>query len=291
MIAGGHQVASHTWSHADLATLDAEGIKSEMGQLETAHLSLIGKAPTYMRPPYLSLGGVAAETLAELGYKIVEVDIDTQDWAEGPAGTIENSIEWYKGNLTAGGSLSLNHDPYQATADTFVPAIITYLATLGLKSVPAGECLGDPEANWYRGGSPVSSVSASGSASASPLPSGYGSNGTYPATTTGVHSKYPIPTGKPSKEPCGGGDTQPGHGEDSGRGALPGHKGEGNHNWNGYPVNSTAGTGSSSSSYSYPPSNASTPSSQPTWYTNGASSLTSSAVAIVVGAAALALLL
>jgi peptidoglycan/xylan/chitin deacetylase (PgdA/CDA1 family) len=30
------QIASHTWSHADLDTLDADGIKSEMTQLEAA---------------------------------------------------------------------------------------------------------------------------------------------------------------------------------------------------------------------------------------------------------------
>ncbi|KAF2673632.1 putative esterase [Microthyrium microscopicum] len=133
MIAGGHQVASHTWSHADLATLDAAGITDQMGELEAAHLAILGKAPTYMRPPYLSTNDLAISTLQSLGYKIIEVDIDTQDWAEGPIGQIDLSIAWYEGNYTAGGTISLNHDPYQPTAETFVPAIISYLASQGKK--------------------------------------------------------------------------------------------------------------------------------------------------------------
>jgi len=251
MIAGGHQIGSHTWSHADLATLDAAGITSEMGQLETAHLALIGKAPTYMRPPYLSTNQLALDTLTTLGYNIISVDIDTQDWAEGPIGEIQLSLDWYEGNQTAGGTLSLNHDVYQPTAETFVPSIIQYLASKGLKSVTVGECLGDAPANWYRGqGTVVSSASASASASAvvsgsvaaSALPSSYSStNGTKPSGT--YPSGYPASSGKPGKKPCGGGDTEPGHGPDAGRGALPGHKGSGNDGWTGsYPSNSSAAT-------------------------------------------------
>ena len=51
MVNEGHQVGSHTWAHADLATLDAAGVTSQMTQLEDALMSIIGKFPTYMRPP------------------------------------------------------------------------------------------------------------------------------------------------------------------------------------------------------------------------------------------------
>jgi peptidoglycan/xylan/chitin deacetylase (PgdA/CDA1 family) len=104
-----------------------------MNQLEAAHQSIIGKAPTYMRPPYLSTNQLVTDTLKSLSFKIVEVDVDTQDWAEGPIGQIALSIQWFEGNLTAGGSIVLNHDPYQPTADTFVPAAIAWLASKGLK--------------------------------------------------------------------------------------------------------------------------------------------------------------
>jgi peptidoglycan/xylan/chitin deacetylase (PgdA/CDA1 family) len=66
-----------------------------------------------------------------LGYRIISVDIDTLDWEyddSSPATAIQN----YKDGYTAGGSISLNHDPYEITVNTVVPAIITYLATKGL---------------------------------------------------------------------------------------------------------------------------------------------------------------
>lgn len=305
MIAGGHQVASHTWSHADLATLTPEGITSEMGQLEAAHVQLIGKAPTYMRPPYLSLNDQAVTTLKSLGYKIVEVDIDTQDWAEGPIGAIDLSIQWFEGNFTNGGSLSLNHDVYQPTADDFVPAIITYLNGKGLKSVTAGECLGDDPANWYRAGSSTPSSVAPGQSS-TPAPSGTApsGNGTAPGKPTGSYG-YPGPSGYPGsgsgpgrKGPCGGGDTEPGHGPDAGRGSMPGHKGEGNHGTppsgsSGYGGGYGGGYGSSGSGHGTASnSTGSSPTGtkpQPSYYSNAASSLSGSAA--VLGLGALALLL
>ena len=139
-----------------------------MQQLEAAHLAIIGRAPTYMRPPYFDTNAFVTSTLAGLGYKIISADIDTQDWAEDPIGQVMLSINWYEGNQTAGGSISLNHDVYQPTAEVFVPTVIQYLSAKGLKcklhldqprkthltplAVPVGECLGDDEANWYRNG-------------------------------------------------------------------------------------------------------------------------------------------
>jgi len=293
MIAGGHQVASHTWDHADLATLNADQITSEMTQLEAAHQALIGKVPTYMRPPFLSTNALVISTLTGMGYKIIEVDIDTQDWAEAPLGQIQLSIQWYEGNQTAGGSLSLNHDPYQPTADTFVPAIISYLAGKGLKSVPVGECLGDDPANWYRGGSPPAS-----SSSAPPTSSTPGSSSAPPASsshsggpTSSSGSARPTGTSGPFK-PVQGGDTEPGHGINAGQGALPGHAGQGNVGTPPTGPISGNGTASNSSTTAHPAvstSGASSTAAHSAVSTSGASSLAGSVVAI--GVAALALLL
>lgn len=49
MIAEGHQVASHTWSHADLSTLTDADRETEMIKNEMALRNIIGKIPTYMR--------------------------------------------------------------------------------------------------------------------------------------------------------------------------------------------------------------------------------------------------
>jgi len=300
MIAGGHQIGSHTWSHADLTTLTVDQITAEMTELEAAHLAIIGKVPTYMRPPYLATNAQVLSTLAGLDYKIIEVDIDTQDWAEDPLGDVQLSIDWYEGNLTAGGSISLNHDPYEATANTFVPAIITYLAGKGLKSVPVGQCLGDDAANWYKDGTAAPSGSASASAGA-PTASGAPSNGTAPPTKKPTSSVALPPA--PSNH---GGDTEAGHGSDAGRGTLPGHAGQGDNapnaagSWGASPSGSSGSGSGSPGSSSWGASGASgsghagngTGSASPpnpSYYVNSANGLTASAV--IIGAAVLAFVL
>jgi peptidoglycan/xylan/chitin deacetylase (PgdA/CDA1 family) len=61
----GHQVCSHTWDHADLATLTQAQIESEMTQLEVAFTNILGYFPRYMRPPYISLNTLATQTLSK----------------------------------------------------------------------------------------------------------------------------------------------------------------------------------------------------------------------------------
>lgn len=54
MYNGGHQLASHTWSHADLCNITSAQRKDEMYKNEMALRNIVGVIPTYMRPPYSS---------------------------------------------------------------------------------------------------------------------------------------------------------------------------------------------------------------------------------------------
>lgn len=72
MYDGGHQIASHTWSHSDLCKITSAQRKNEMWKNEMALRNIIGVIPTYMRPPYSSCTeecGCEAD-LEELGYHI-----------------------------------------------------------------------------------------------------------------------------------------------------------------------------------------------------------------------------
>ncbi|KAH8595067.1 hypothetical protein B0O99DRAFT_623107 [Bisporella sp. PMI_857] len=178
----GHQVASHTWSHADLVTLDAAGIASQMSQLDTAFTNIIGKTPTYMRPPYFSYNNFVLSTLGGLGYHVIRADIDTLDWQYNTPQTIGESVRLFEAGLNSGKSLPLSHDVHPNTASTLVPAMIRAIQARGLRGVTVGECLGDASANWYRGGTttpptnpptgPVSPDSTCGGANGYVCPSG-----------------------------------------------------------------------------------------------------------------------
>jgi peptidoglycan/xylan/chitin deacetylase (PgdA/CDA1 family) len=49
MIAEGHQIASHTWSHQDLDTLDTATFHNQIYYNEMAFRNILGYFPTYLR--------------------------------------------------------------------------------------------------------------------------------------------------------------------------------------------------------------------------------------------------
>lgn len=154
MIDSGHQIASHTWSHRDLTQSSSEERRYQMQQLESALRTVIGKVPTYMRPPYANCVGDCLPDIENLGYHIVNFDVDTKDYLSNTPGTIQTAIDTFNGALDAGGPdssfLVLSHDVHQTTAEILTPAMLGKIQERGFRAVTVGECLGDPEGNWYR---------------------------------------------------------------------------------------------------------------------------------------------
>lgn len=149
MIAGGHQIGSHTWSHPFLTSLDRAGIVSQMDQLSDALRGIIGRAPKYMRPPYFDVNDFVVQTMGELGFYVIHADIDTLDYANQSEEAIENSVQRFKDGLDQGGNLALAHDVHFWTVTRLASAMIDEVRARGLRAVTVGECLGDPESGWY----------------------------------------------------------------------------------------------------------------------------------------------
>jgi peptidoglycan/xylan/chitin deacetylase (PgdA/CDA1 family) len=72
MIDEGHQVASHTWSHPHMDAITSEDRKMEMAKTERAIANIIGKYPTYMRPPYSQCESKSGcqKDMKDMGYSI-----------------------------------------------------------------------------------------------------------------------------------------------------------------------------------------------------------------------------
>ncbi|KAG0309612.1 hypothetical protein BGZ98_000498 [Dissophora globulifera] len=147
----GHQIASHTWSHADIS-LPSTNLENEMGQLDSALKDIIGVRPTYMRPPYGNTSPAAVEWMAAHGYKVVNWNIDTNDWQH-PL-DFKSDFAGYSAVLqnpaTQGKTfISLQHDAEQGTAQVFSKLAIEYVLSKGFNIMPVGACLGDTS-GWYR---------------------------------------------------------------------------------------------------------------------------------------------
>lgn len=65
----GHQIAHHTWSHANISTLTDDELRLEITQLEDAFLDILGVIPTYFRPPFGEYLDSSLKVLNSLGYK------------------------------------------------------------------------------------------------------------------------------------------------------------------------------------------------------------------------------
>jgi peptidoglycan/xylan/chitin deacetylase (PgdA/CDA1 family) len=80
MIADGHQIASHTWSHQNLSSLDATTSNNYMIYNEMAFRNILGYFPTYMRPPYSECDTICQNRLKTLGYHVTYFDLDTEGY-------------------------------------------------------------------------------------------------------------------------------------------------------------------------------------------------------------------
>ncbi|KAI5776531.1 hypothetical protein EDC01DRAFT_625201 [Geopyxis carbonaria] len=151
----GHQIASHTWDHVDLSTLTPEKQRYQMTRVETALLSIIGRYPTYMRPPFISCTDSCKKTMKELGYHVIIWDLNTQDYKNTTPETAQKSKDIVRNYIMNSNSAirsfdSIAHDTHFQTVYNLTSYQIDIQKAAGYRHVRLGECLADPEANWYR---------------------------------------------------------------------------------------------------------------------------------------------
>ncbi|KAF8540008.1 hypothetical protein BDD12DRAFT_57180 [Trichophaea hybrida] len=155
MAANGHQIASHTWSHANLTNITRYSQKQEMVKLEMALRNILGYFPTYMRPPYSSCNPKCMDTMKELGYHVIYFNLDTDDYNYVTPQLIQNSKNRFSKSLNGTNPASkqflvIAHDIHEQTATNLTEFMLQKLTSKGYRAVTLGECLEDPSENWYR---------------------------------------------------------------------------------------------------------------------------------------------
>ncbi|KAH8683189.1 hypothetical protein BGZ60DRAFT_524529 [Tricladium varicosporioides] len=178
MATEGHQIASHTWSHQNLTSLDPTTFKNQMIYNEMAFRNILGYFPTYMRPPYSECNATCGNLLATLGYHVTYFDLDTAGYLNDSPTLIQNSKNIWDSAINPSNNntdsfLQIEHDIHFQTVYNLTDYILASMQKHGYKGVTTGDCLGDPAANWYRSGDPnvvvtvPQTVSQDGSCSAS----------------------------------------------------------------------------------------------------------------------------
>lgn len=156
MYAADHHIASHTWTHRNLNEVNSTIRRSEIIYNEMAFRNLFGWIPTYMRAPYLecNTGSGCLEEMSDLGYHVVDQNVDTKDYENDSPQLIQNSKNRYSAGISSNSNsnqyIILAHDVHEQTVQNLTAYMIDTAQDRGYRLVTVGECLGDPRENWYR---------------------------------------------------------------------------------------------------------------------------------------------
>lgn len=114
----GHQLATHTMSHANLAKLNTAAVQKEVFGVEDKLDAIVGKGEYYLRPPY---GSYNATVKNAVNTPIIYWSVDTEDWKYRNAANVARVIV----NSTHDGDIILLHDLYKTSVDGALMAIDT----------------------------------------------------------------------------------------------------------------------------------------------------------------------
>ena len=132
IVAEGHEVGNHSWSHPNLRTLPPERQEQEISATD-AMLRALGASPSYLRPPYGNFDAHTLEIAQNLGVGVILWSMDSHDWKHLPADYAK--LRTTRGTQYDDGELRgifLFHDTHKSTVDD-LPRIIANLLAGGCR--------------------------------------------------------------------------------------------------------------------------------------------------------------
>jgi cellulose synthase/poly-beta-1,6-N-acetylglucosamine synthase-like glycosyltransferase/peptidoglycan/xylan/chitin deacetylase (PgdA/CDA1 family)/spore germination protein YaaH len=150
IVAEGHEIGNHTYSHGNLAQMPEWRQRLELDATERLLETITGRSTTLFRPPYdadstpSDVSELKPLRFAEheLGYTVVLESIDPQDWARPGADAIVQRVKEQRRT----GNVILLHDAGGDRSQTLaaLPRILDWLAERGDRVVSLSELLNIP---------------------------------------------------------------------------------------------------------------------------------------------------
>ncbi|MGU3391317.1 polysaccharide deacetylase family protein [Sphingomonas sp. M1A8_2b] len=153
MVAEGHEIGSHTYTHPNLANVSTRQVKYELNATQRLFQAFTGRSLRLFRAPYFGDAepSTADEILPALeaqqrGYISVGLHVDPDDWKRpGVQAIIDRTIAGVEaGNPERSGNVILLHDAGGNRAQTVaaLPVIIERLRAMGYSFVPVSTLAG-----------------------------------------------------------------------------------------------------------------------------------------------------
>jgi len=130
-VAAGHEVGSHTMTHANLIKLGVGDINWQTSQMDALFQEYLGTTPKIMRPPYGSVNATVRQTVPQ---PMILWTIDPEDWKYRNAQAVHSKVV----GAAFDGAIVLMHDIHSTTVDA-VAAIIDDLRARGYEFLTVSE--------------------------------------------------------------------------------------------------------------------------------------------------------
>ena len=122
ILAKGHEVGNHSENHKQMSKLSREQCKEEIQIVHNKVKELTGLEMTVFRPPFGDYDDTVIQAANELGYHVIQWDVDSLDWKDYGCDSIIHTVTNHKhlGN----GSIILMHNGAKYTKDALEEMII-----------------------------------------------------------------------------------------------------------------------------------------------------------------------
>jgi peptidoglycan/xylan/chitin deacetylase (PgdA/CDA1 family) len=135
ILAEGHEIGNHSWTHPQLSKLSDEKVTTEIRKTQEAIKEASGFSPTLLRPPYGAITSRQREWIEnQLGLNIILWSVDPFDWKRPGASVITQRIL----SQVHPGAIILSHDIHRQTIDA-MPATLDGLIRKGYKFVTVSQ--------------------------------------------------------------------------------------------------------------------------------------------------------
>lgn len=137
IVAEGHEIANHSWSHPALPKIGAARVKSEIDKTSEIIERVTGVRPATMRPPYGATNQSLNRRLnEEFGLSVIMWSVDPQDWRYRNAARVSNHLIQH----ARPGDILLAHDIHPSTIAA-MPGTFDALVAKGFRFLTVSELL------------------------------------------------------------------------------------------------------------------------------------------------------
>ncbi|MBE3598129.1 MAG: polysaccharide deacetylase family protein [Limnochordaceae bacterium] len=137
IVAEGHEVGNHTYTHPHLNTLSPDQIRWELEENQRRIDALVGRPRVLLfRPPFGEYSDKVIEVADQLGYYTIQWSVDSLDWQNLSAGAIIDRVM----RVVGPGDIVLFHNDGANTPDA-VERLIPMLRERGFEIVPVSQLI------------------------------------------------------------------------------------------------------------------------------------------------------